>query len=421
MTVNDINELTEALQCKGKGKAKNKDINQRIKRIFGNKKCGTVIHELKVFMCSLSKKDSNMAVLVVVLSLLYTNTGLMEDIKKALDKEGLIGHLYGSLCILLSGRSSRLHLEIQWNDTSFPNRYEFITCFFDSFGYWENREIIYAAKIIAAYDRAKFEELAFKDSTRLILLNMTSLWEEEHPTAALIMRLLKNGDELQANIGFYFAVWNISMDIRDYKQLDSHNSLPATKTKRQINKSFRKHLEEFHGFYSCCATGRKASLLINYILSENEFPGMFGYLLMEAELQEALVYEITSSDKIKNLESLKKIAYIIHKYPCRDVNGVRHKKDRLYTAIIETVEKYVTDRCGIYMWDTQQEIVFRSICNSLPKKYRRKLNTFLGRNIKSYMVSELDEMVRFEIYLKDKRQWEICQGMMKVLNETGVM
>lgn len=51
----------------------------------------------------------------------------------------------------------------------------------------------------------------------------------------------------------------------------------------------------------------------------------------------------------------------------------------------------------------------------IPRRYLRQLYKLLEKESKNLMVSKLDEMVRFSIYLKDKRQWDIYQGMMDVI------
>lgn len=52
----------------------------------------------------------------------------------------------------------------------------------------------------------------------------------------------------------------------------------------------------------------------------------------------------------------------------------------------------------------------------MPQRYLKQLYKLLEKESKNLMVSKLDEMVRFSIYLKDKKHWDICQGMMGVIN-----
>ena len=420
MTITDVKNLSKALQHKEDAD----DTLRQINRIFRNKSCRTIIKEVKLLMQQLSGNDGSKALFLVVLSLLYKNVDLIDQIQKALTDEHLISNLYGSLRIFFGGKSPSMCLKLQLTDYHFPNKYDYLTRFSDQFRYLEVREALYAAKILAISDRRKFEELAFQDSTRLILLNMTSFHLDETPSDQLITRLLEDGDELQANIGFYFAVWDITRDVQDYELLRRNSNLsgvriPGMKNKHQIDKSITAHLETFHTFYNRCSDTRKASLLTNYILSENAYPLQFGHWLMEAELQEGLLYEITASGKVKTLDDLQRIAHLIHDFPCRDSNGVRQKKDRLYAAVVSVLKKFISERQGIYQWNEQKKALFHEICDVLPKRYRKMLYTYLEKAAADLMISKLDELARFSIYLNDKTQWDICRGMMEILNEAG--
>lgn len=412
MTNDDIKKLAEALEHR----ENKKDSKVQINKVLRNKSCITIIKEFKNLMPEIQNRNRDKSLLIVVLSILYKNIGLLDNLQKVLTTEGLIPNLYGALCIFFSGKSSTLHLKVELADSQFPNKYDYLTRFSGQFAEQKIREVLYAVKILAMSDNTKFEELAFKDSTRLILLNMTSFQLNEFPSDTLIMRLLRDGDELQANIGFYFAVWDITRDVHDYAQLRKYPVSPHTKTKRQINKNIKCHLETFYNIYNCCSAERKASLLVNYILSERKYPVQFGYWLMELTLQEALIFEITSSNKITNLNKLCTIAHLIHDFPCKDNNGIRIKKDKLYVAVVIVLKSFILEKKGIYSWNTSQETSFRNICKIMPKRHLKQLYKFLEKQSKVLMVSKLDEMVRFSIYLEDKRHWDIYQGMMDVIN-----
>lgn len=259
--------------------------------------------------------------------------------------------------------------------------------------------------------------LCKKDTTRLILLDCFSNCSDTGLSDDLIRRLMTEGDELQANIGFYNAVSDVKRDIRDYAQLKITPRLPETKSKRRINADMKAHLERLDSFLQCCSRRRRASLLTNYILSEREYPLQFGDWLMSAELQEELVYEITASEKIKHLGSLTVMAQLIHDFPCRAADGGRGRKESGYTAVLVVLKEFLQKKQGIYMWDDKQEILFRKICKVLPEKYLRRLGTVLNKTESQLMVSELDELVRFSIYHEDKKRLNICQGMRRVMAE----
>lgn len=399
MTKNDIINLENIL----KDKKQIKDARQQIRKIFHHKKCSIIVHESKDLMTQLSKKEDKVVILVVVMSLLYENIDSMSEVIVALEKENLISQLYGALRILFCGKSSMMRLNIEWTDSQFSNKLDFIDRFIGQFGYWENHEILFMTQIIAKVDRKRFEDLVFNDPTYLILLNMVSYQLNEKPTQELIKRLLKDGDELQANAGFYFIIEDIRQLLYNYHGLKKERDL------------LEKYLEIFCEFYSVCTKERQISLLMNYILIGDKYPSLFGDLLMRKELQENLIKEIISSDKIRRLDHLAKVINIIHGFSCKDEDGNCYKKDKLYDAILVKIKHFILNGHNIGRWDNRTEKLFQMICKKLPKKQLRKLNTFLKSHIKTYMVSELDEMVRYSIFLQDEIQYNICQGIMNVI------
>ena len=233
MTNDDIKTLAEALQHS----KDEKESMTKINKILRNKSCATLIAEFKHLMPEMQGKEINRALLVLMLAILHKNVSALEQLQKVLVSEDLIPNLYGALCSFFSGKSSSLSLKVELTDGQFPNRYAYITRFIGQFAEREIRDALYVVKILAMSDLEKFEELAFKDNTHMILLNMASYEFENFPSDALIARLMKDGDELQANIGFYFAVWDIKRDVQDYAQLRRDTVFPGKKTKKEIDKS----------------------------------------------------------------------------------------------------------------------------------------------------------------------------------------
>ena len=141
---------------------------------------------------------------------------------------------------------------------------------------------------------------------------------------------------------------------------------------------------------------------------------------MEKANQNYFVYEITESDKIKNLNDLSKVCGAVNYFPCKASTGKCARKDKYYDAIVKVLKKFIRERKGIYKWEVGEVTSFRQICCNLPKRYRYILKNLLERETKKYMISRLDEMVRFSFYLKDKQQWDICNGMINILSECGI-
>lgn len=380
----DIADLAEALQHR----EKQKDTKKILGRIFRNKKYTTIFRQLKELKPDISNQEYNKAAFLVVLALIYRNPDDLDNLTRAIKEEGLTGSLYGGLNIYLGGKNPDFTLHVRWNDPKFPNKYEFITRFSGEFRLPETHELLYAVQIIAYLDQKKFEELAFKDTTHFILLNLcfidTSVSDE------LIMKLFTLGDDLQANIGLDLA----STGILDSTEI----------------------LEKFGFFYEHCSPERQTSLLINYILIQRKYPIQFGYWLMQHELKDYLISEIKNSGKIRTLHDLCAVSFLIHDFPCIDKNGTRHNKNAYYDAVTEQIKTFIEQRTGICVWNANTEYIFRNICQNLPVRKKRKLITYLKKQMNRYMVSELDQMTRFNIYLEDKRQWDICQGMLEILS-----
>lgn len=381
---NDIAELAEALQHGDNQKHTDKILG----RIFRNKKYTTIFCQLKALKPDMSKQDYNKAVLIVVLALIYRRPAGLNPLIRAIDEAGLTGSLYGGLNIYLGGKNPGFTLHVRWSDSSFPNKYEFITRFSGEFRLPETHGLLYAVQIIAYLNQKRFEELAFKDTTHFILLNLDRI--DTSVSDELIMKLFTLGDDLQSNIGLDLA----SRGILDSIEIQ----------------------EKFDFFYKNCSPERKTSLLINYILIQRKYPLQFGDWLMQHELKDHLISEIKNSGKIRTLHDLCTVSFLIHDFPCIDKNGVRRNKNAYYDAVTDQLKTFIGQRTGIYVRDANTDNIFRNICRNLPLRNKRKLIKYLKKQMDRYMVSELDQMTRFKIYLEDKRQWDICQGMLEILS-----
>lgn len=66
--------------------------------------------------------------------------------------------------------------------------------------------------------------------------------------------------------------------------------------------------------------------------------------------------------------------------------------------------------------DEQQGKYMEFICQRPPAGCIRKLRAYLTNKDRSLMASKLDEMIRFQIYLEDKRQHEIISGIINTID-----
>lgn len=408
MNENDITTLAKAV-LRGN---RSQDSHKEICKIFKNKSCKTILREATPILENTVGRVKNRLVVILVLALLRRRSTKYEALKNALIDAGWMPLLYGGLRMLLCSNNPDFHINVAFTDASFPNKYSFLTRFEGEFYEPEYCEILYAVKLIADTDPFKFENLVFEDSTHLVLFNLSSWILEYFPSRALTSRLLKAGDTIQANTGFYYAVWPITKDVRDYAQQRNHPNLPNTKSKKEINHAMEQHLETLDHMLQPCTPPRRTALLLNYILVHMEYPIQFGYWLMQAEYQPFLREQIISSKKIKNLRDVLTVTRLIHDFPSKNSQGITQKKNPLYAAILTVLKNFISTRNGIYSWDSKQEQIWKQICHCLPKRYLNSFGLFLAKTSSNLMVSPLDEMVRFQIYLEDKRLWDICQGML---------
>lgn len=231
------------------------------------------------------------------------------------------------------------------------------------------------------------------------------------------IRLLLEGDELQANIAFTHCVREIRLDVEDYHDLEKCPEYARVKSKKQIYENIKKHLDVLDEIMTECTDERKCSLLLNYILYEKAYPHQLGVWLMKKDIQNSFINELTETSKVKTLDDLYTLCELVKCSSCKTEEGKNVRKDKYYDALVKKLKYFIRERNGIYNWDAGKAALFKKICYNLPKHYRYILKNFLEQESKKYMVSKLDEMVRYKIYLADIQQWEICQGMLKQLRD----
>ena len=152
-------------------------------------------------------------------------------------------------------------------------------------------------------------------------------------------------------------------------------------------------------------------MLLNAILCMREYPSELAEALLKKENVPILVHEIEKSGKIWNLVTLRNLAKCIYAYPLRDKEGRSGRKDPLYAALTRKLMEFIKARKGYGRWDRRTAESFRAVIGGLPQRYRSQLLRFLEKEKASLMVSQLDRLTRYRIYLKDISQWEVCTAL----------
>lgn len=166
-------------------------------------------------------------------------------------------------------------------------------------------------------------------------------------------------------------------------------------------------------FLTQCNGDVKVSLIINYLLFEPyNFLISFGKSLLDPNHKEYFINEIRNTAKINTLERV----LVVSKTRLNN-KPKGYSKLELYNVLVDTIIVFIRDRKGIYQWTDREEVIMRGICKLLPKKSKYRLVRFLIDESEDVLCSRLDELVRFDIFLKDKSRQNIINGMLKCFEE----
>lgn len=133
---------------------------------------------------------------------------------------------------------------------------------------------------------------------------------------------------------------------------------------------------------------------------------------MDEAIQEYVVQEIEKSGKIKTLKELLMFFRILSKQRKAMNGNCQRIKNIYYNTLINVLVNFVKERKGIYSWDENEKQLFVIMCKLLPIRYLSKLQGLLRKEKKELMVSELDRLLRFQFYLKDRAKGDIVEGML---------
>ncbi|KJS20680.1 MAG: hypothetical protein VR72_12890 [Clostridiaceae bacterium BRH_c20a] len=418
MDKNTVRALSQVLDDHLNERLKRLDAKQKINSILHNKSSATVIRELRNYISPLPGKDKNIATVIVIMAVLRRNLDSVSEVKEAVVLHGLVGHLYGGLYTLLASDSELLSIKVNLTDSLFENKYDYILRFVD-FNYWDYIELFQAAKVLSLADSQKFEKLALMDKTKLILLNITSYHLSIEPSKELIDKLLLDEDELKQNIGLLFITRSISRCINDIDYIKRSETLGGYHGKniRSVNRTLKISINECYTFLENCDKRTQVALLTNFLLvHQTIYPITFARNLVSSEFQDEFIYQISNTGKVKTLKDVAFLIGLISNTSAIGEDKKRISKRMLYMAIVNKIKSFIDDKKGIYGWDEQQSKYIEFICQRLPARCIRILRVHLTDKDRSLMSNKLDEMIRFHIYLEDKRQHEIISGIINAID-----
>ena len=228
----------------------------------------------------------------------------------------------------------------------------------------------------------------------------------------MLVKLIKDNDELKQNIAFYFLAFKLDTFLNRYPQIKEENASNRRKLKKEVNKE----LTNINQFLSHCDNKVRTSLLFNYLLQHpSACPECFARKLIDNEHQAHFCEQIKMSGKIRSLKELAFIANLIKRTPSLDNKKRRVSKSSLYDAIADVIISFIDERKVIYGWDEEQKWRFLKVCENLPKRCLRRIISIAKKKQGELMCDSLDEMVRYKIFIEDKRKQEILNGMQSVI------
>ncbi|OCS88858.1 hypothetical protein [Caryophanon latum] len=399
-------ELLQKLNDQLKNNWKERDINikKTLNGLLRRRSNRKVILNLSEAIKTGVFADKNKAVLITTLALIRRDLDCKHELQNLLSDYNLINLLYGGLIKLLDGKSETFKIEIQWNYDSYENKYEFIERF-PVPEHWNFIDLIITSSILIETDSKKFENLLIKDSTNLLLLNFLHGEEGWIISEGFIKRLLKNETcGLRRNVGFHILIEPIERIVA--------TGVNSRKSKTDFNNK----VNNFNVIFDDIPLNFKAEMLINYFLTNKRADSILTFLakeIMKSELVDDLVTEI-KSNKIRQLDDLYIVLFITKSVRTRR-HGDKSSKNKLYNSILKKLQEFIEDNEGIYTWDDYSKSLFREIYIILPNKYKNQLENSIMKIKGTLMVSKLDRLVRFELYISDQKRNEILDGMLDVI------
>lgn len=404
--------LAQVLDDCGNQRINSGTAKSKVAAILYRKSPTEVLQELDTYVSTRPGNEKGKVVLIVIMALLRLNLDsgpvLIQEIER--EKYELAGHLYGGLAMLLNRRSSNFTFRFSLLNPEAKNIYAEIERWNDHF-FWPHIELFQTIDLLRHLDSSRFEQLAFADPNGIILLSMVQGYLSALPSDALLKQLLASSNRFHPNFAFAFYAQPILLLC---------NKIQRKEAKRGDIKKLNGHIDRCLTALEPCSPGLQAELLTNYLLVNLwTIPDAFARQLIGAELQDEFARQITKPGKIRTIQELGAIANLIDRTPAYDGKKRRITKRPLADAVMSVLIQFIQERTGIYAGDNHWLKNAEAILHLLTVCQRKYLGRFLDSQDRALMVSPLDELVRFEIYLKDIRHHQIIQSLQTCLSQQG--
>lgn len=403
-----VANLSRVLDGLEKQQIASADARKQIAGILSGKSPAETLRELDSYVLSLRGNNKGKTVLIVMMALLRLDPASGPALAREIRSRGykLAGPLYGRLTMLFKGKSRNFTFQSSILLQETKNAYEDITLWWDDHFFRLHTHLFLTAELLHHLDPGRFGQLVLEDSSGTLLLNMLRGHLPVSPSDALLKKLLESPNLVHSN----FALAFYSQPIPNLC-----DNISRKEAKRSDIKMLNQYVDRCLATLNPCSPSLRAELLTNYLLVHpRQVPDAFARQLVGAELQGEFVSQITKPGRIRTIQELGSIAGLIEKTPACDEQKHRITKRPLANAVLSVLIRFVRERTGIYAGDCWPEDA-KAILHLLTAQQKRRFGAFLNSQDNALMISPLDELVRFDIYLKDIRQHQIIQGLQSCL------
>lgn len=343
-----------------------------------------------------SIKINNQILVITVLGYLLYKNESESEIVSAINEKNLEKTYFGGIKKLLLGHSKLFSAKVYFDDSGYDNKLRFINTY--ELDYYRLHLIFSACKILGELSRDDFEKIIVEDGAVYYLWAVYIGFIDFKPSEEFLKKLINSDSELQRSISFGIIVNPIENYIYG-------------KTNEDINEIIlNKLLDEFYTVLDEANAEYSVSLLVNYLLMKKHYPVSFIQKITQDKYVELLCNIIAKTNTIKLVQELENLSSGIFKY-----SG--NSNEKINEAISKCLIKLFENRSLLFNFEKNQKCYVDSILKGLSKPALISLKEYFIKYDKDLMISELDSMVRYEMYNKDIQKHKCIELIENDINE----
>lgn len=395
MNKDKLNKISVVISSALNNSISHLKIKEELAGIIGSKTPSDALSDLSK-MSYENNQQNNKAVVIVVLGYLYFNADLYDDLKEAIINNNLEKCYYGGIRALILGKSKSFKIDIKINDKTFENKLRYINMFEPD--YLRFFQLFQVLDLLNEINQKDFEKILIEVNAIYFLLSTCQHYIRFKPSDDFIKHLLDSQNEIQRNIAFSYIVAPIKHYLINAKKEDIDES------------TLENLLKDFYNIFDSVDKKYAVSLLFNYILTESCYPADFVHRISQKEYSKELCFELNKSNKIKFVIDLYNVVSAINDFDALD-------NIEISNAVVECFKCLFEESYFYYEYEKRNKMIVEKIIQILPRSEQLSLKEYFTKYDSELMTSELDEMVRFKIYLTDIKKHNCIIHITSFIND----